>query len=60
MSWKGEKTTAIGKGLLECRGGVELLGKGGWSDICIVGNDGKRRKEIEKSACPKAVRTPID
>lgn len=41
MSWKEEKTPAIGKGLLEWRGGVELLGKGGWYDIRIAGKDGK-------------------
>jgi hypothetical protein len=42
MSWKEEKTPAIGKGLLEWRGGVQLIGKGGWYDICITGKDGNR------------------
>jgi hypothetical protein len=59
MSWKEEKAPKIGKGMLEWRGGVQLLGKGGWYDICIIGKDGNKRKEIDKSACPKAVRTPI-
>jgi hypothetical protein len=49
MSWK-EETIPAGE-LLEWRGGVQLLGKGGWCDICMIGMDGK---EMGKSACPKA------
>jgi len=39
---------------------VQPLGKSGWYETCIIGKDGNRKKEIDKSACPKAVRTPID
>ena len=52
MLWKEEMIPA-GE-LLERRRGAAAWEKGGWDDICMIGKDGNRQKEIGMSACPKA------